>query len=86
MVTLAEDAVSKIRSGVTTVAEVARVLGELQEVRTLCAICGTVIDGDFAACPHCGTRLGSPCPHCGRTLRHGWNFCPYCARSAAPAG
>ena len=36
---------------------------------------------DFAACPHCGKRLGGGCPHCGRSLQPGWNFCPFCAKS-----
>lgn len=86
MVTLGEDALSKVKTGITTVPEIARVLGDLQDVRAVCAICGALVSADYAACPLCGTRLGSPCPHCGRTLQPGWNFCPYCARSAGPTG
>jgi type IV pilus assembly protein PilB len=83
MVTLGEDGLAKVKSGVTTPEELLRVVTEVHEMRTLCGQCGTAVGVDFNACPNCGKRLGGGCPHCGRALQPGWNFCPYCARSAA---
>lgn len=80
MVTLAEDGLAKVKSGVTTADELQRVVTVLGEVRTLCAGCGTAVAADFTACPACGKRIAGACSHCGRALRPGWNFCPYCAR------
>ena len=56
-----------------------RVVTEVGDVRQAC---GSAVGVDFNACPACGNKLGGGCPHCGRVLQPGWNFCPYCARSA----
>jgi type IV pilus assembly protein PilB len=81
MISLGEDGLSKVKSGVTTPEELLRVVTEVREVRTLCVGCGSAVGVDFVACPHCGKRQGGGCPHCGRALQPGWNFCPYCART-----
>jgi type IV pilus assembly protein PilB len=81
MITLGEDGLSKVKSGVTTPEELLRVVTEVREMRTLCGQCGTAVGVDFNVCPNCGKRLGGGCPHCGRALQPGWNFCPYCTRS-----
>jgi type IV pilus assembly protein PilB len=81
MITLGEDGLAKVKSGITTPEELLRVVTEVREMRTLCAGCGAAVGVDFLACPQCGKRLGSGCPHCGRALQPGWNFCPYCAKS-----
>jgi type IV pilus assembly protein PilB len=85
MITLGEDGLAKVKSGVTTPEELLRVVTEVREMRTLCSGCGTAVGVDFNACPHCGKRVGGGCPHCGRAMQPGWNFCPYCARSASEA-
>jgi type II secretory ATPase GspE/PulE/Tfp pilus assembly ATPase PilB-like protein len=81
MITLGEDGLAKVKSGVTTPEELLRVVTEVREMRTICSGCGSAVGVDFVACPHCGKRQSGGCPHCGRTLQPGWNFCPYCARS-----
>ena len=81
MITLGDDGLAKVKSGVTTAEELLRVVTEVREVRTLCTGCGAAVGVDFVACPQCGKRQGGGCPHCGRALQPGWNFCPYCARS-----
>ena len=81
MITLGEDGLAKVKSGITTPEELLRVVTEVREMRTLCAGCGSAVGVDFNACPQCGKRVSGGCPHCGRALQPGWNFCPYCARS-----
>jgi type IV pilus assembly protein PilB len=83
MVSLGEDGLAKVKSGITTPEELLRVVTEVREMRTLCIGCGMAVGVDFLACPNCGKRVGGGCPHCGRALQPGWNFCPYCARSTA---
>jgi type II secretory ATPase GspE/PulE/Tfp pilus assembly ATPase PilB-like protein len=83
MITLGEDGLAKVKSGVTTPEELLRVVTEVREMRTLCPGCGAAVGVDFNACPQCGKRIGGGCPHCGRALQPGWNFCPYCTRGTS---
>ncbi|HMB80007.1 MAG TPA: ATPase, T2SS/T4P/T4SS family [Vicinamibacterales bacterium] len=83
MITLGEDGLAKVKSGITTPEELLRVVTEVREMRTLCSGCGSAVGVDFNACPQCGKRVGGGCPHCGRAMQPGWNFCPYCARSTS---
>jgi hypothetical protein len=83
MVTLGEDALSKVKSGATSAEELFRVVTEVKEVRTLCPGCQAAVGVDFMACPHCGHRLNAGCPKCGRSLQAEWQFCPYCTTSTA---
>jgi type IV pilus assembly protein PilB len=82
MITLGEDGLAKVKSGVTTPEELLRVVTQVREVRTLCSGCGAAVGVDFRACPQCGKHLGGGCVHCGRALQPGWSFCPYCTRSS----
>jgi type IV pilus assembly protein PilB len=84
MITLGEDGLAKVKSGVTTAEELLRVVTEVREIRTLCPACGGAVAVDFNACPHCGHRLAGGCGKCGRAMQPGWAFCPFCATSAAP--
>jgi type IV pilus assembly protein PilB len=81
MISLGEDGLSKVKSGITTPEELLRVVTEVREMRTLCSGCGATVGVDFMACPQCGKRLGGGCPHCNRVLQPGWQFCPYCTLS-----
>jgi type II secretory ATPase GspE/PulE/Tfp pilus assembly ATPase PilB-like protein len=82
MISLAEDGLSKVSSGVTTAEELLRVVADIRDMRPLCPACGAAVAGDFLACPRCGERLGATCPHCQRALQPEWTFCPYCAHGA----
>jgi len=83
MITLGEDALSKVKSGLTSAEELFRVVTEVKEVRTLCPTCTAAVGVEFMACPHCGTRLNAGCEKCGRSLQTGWQFCPYCTTSTS---
>jgi type IV pilus assembly protein PilB len=84
MLTLGEDGLAKVKSGITTAEELLRVVTEVREMRTLCPGCGGSVAMDYNACPQCGKRLSGGCSTCGRPQQPGWNFCPYCAGSSAP--
>jgi type IV pilus assembly protein PilB len=83
MISLGEDGLAKVKSGITTPEELLRVVTEVREMRTLCSGCGAAVGVDFMACPQCGKRVSGGCPHCGRSMQPGWNFCPFCARGTA---
>jgi type IV pilus assembly protein PilB len=80
MVTLGDDALAKVKAGVTTAEELLRVVTEVREMRSVCPGCSGPVALDFVACPNCGKRLSGACPGCSRTLQPGWTFCPYCAK------
>jgi type IV pilus assembly protein PilB len=80
MLTLGDDALAKMKAGVTTAEELARVVTEVREMRSVCPGCQGPVAIDFVACPSCGRRLSGACPGCSRSLQPGWSFCPYCAR------
>jgi type II secretory ATPase GspE/PulE/Tfp pilus assembly ATPase PilB-like protein len=81
MISLGEDGLMKVKSGVTTPEELLRVVTEVREARSLCPACAAPVSPDFVACPACGTRVGGGCPHCSRPLQPGWKFCPFCAQT-----
>jgi len=62
MITLGEDGLAKVKSGITTPEELLRVVTEVREMRTLCSGCGSAVGVDFNACPQCGKRVGGGCP------------------------
>ena len=83
MISLGEDALAKVKAGLTSAEELFRVVTEVKEVRTLCPSCQAAVGVDFMACPQCGQRLQAGCVKCGRSLQPGWQFCPYCMTSTA---
>jgi type IV pilus assembly protein PilB len=78
MLPMAADAWTKVRDGITTLAEVAPLLVQGSLDSAACSGCGAPVRTSFDACPACGTRLHRRCG-CGRRLEPGWHFCPACA-------
>jgi CheY-like chemotaxis protein len=81
MVLLREDALAKIREGITSPDEVLRVV-QIDETEVPCPTCKVIIEADFATCPYCGTSLKTNCAACGQPLRLDWKLCPYCNSNA----
>jgi type IV pilus assembly protein PilB len=82
---LLEDAVEKVREGVTTLEEVLRVI-QLEETDIIgCPKCGSFINRDFSTCPYCLHTLRHICEHCGQELHPDWKLCPYCNKRTARA-
>ena len=77
MVPLREDALAKIRAGVTSPDEVLRVV-QVDENEIPCPGCKALIEADFATCPYCRRNLKTNCGGCGQALRLEWPVCPYC--------
>jgi type IV pilus assembly protein PilB len=81
MRTLGEDALAKVKAGLTTPEELLRAVTEVKEIRTVCPSCAGPVALDFVACPGCGSRLNNTCTGCSRSLQPGWQFCPYCMQA-----
>ncbi len=79
--TLLQHGLEKVFSGVTTVAELARVTQMDGDMGAYCQQCNNMISAGFVACPSCGQRLISTCDKCQAILDESWSFCPYCATS-----
>lgn len=75
---LSEDAIDKVRQGLTTLDEVLRVI-QLQEEETVsCPNCHSSVHLDFSTCPYCLYSLKRVCESCGQDLKPEWRICPYC--------
>jgi len=78
-----------VRPGETMTEAAERRLSELaiaQELdRPTCQGCGTRVDDEWVACPHCAATLRTGCERCGRLVELAWTICPWCAgeRTAA---
>jgi type IV pilus assembly protein PilB len=77
MVPLREDAIAKIKAGITSPDEVLRVV-QVDENEVACPGCKALIEADFATCPYCRKNLKTNCRSCGQALRLEWALCPYC--------
>ncbi len=76
---LLEEALAKVREGVTTVEEVLRVLELKQEdVSVHCPGCKKAIKREFVSCPYCSLELKCTCRSCDQQLDPEWQICPYC--------
>lgn len=81
--TLLEDAVDKVRTGVTSVEELQRVVQIGDVTGTQCPGCQKEIAEDYSVCPHCSKVLRASCGGCAKPLNPEWVRCPYCGSAAA---
>jgi len=85
MTPLFEDARAKIVSGITTPAEVLRVV-EVVSRGPSCPSCHNPVEASFSVCPFCRAALRKNCSGCGVELKKKWTACPFCGvEVAAPA-
>ncbi|HXE76307.1 MAG TPA: ATPase, T2SS/T4P/T4SS family [Candidatus Xenobia bacterium] len=75
---LLEEAMDKVRQGITTLEEVLRVIQLQEEEITRCPKCNSFINLDFSTCPYCLHALKYLCESCGQELKLEWRICPYC--------
>jgi DNA-binding response OmpR family regulator/uncharacterized protein (UPF0335 family)/energy-coupling factor transporter ATP-binding protein EcfA2 len=80
--TLLEDAVEKLRSGLTTVEELQRVVQIADDRSTQCPSCRKEVADDYSVCPHCSKTLRATCGGCAKPLSPEWVSCPYCGAGA----
>ncbi|MCX6544989.1 MAG: ATPase, T2SS/T4P/T4SS family [Acidobacteria bacterium] len=80
---LREDALDKVKQGITSPDEVLRVV-QIDQTESPCAYCGALIEIDFSTCPYCLSNLKKTCASCGQDLKIEWKACPYCNSKAAP--
>ncbi|MBW1793505.1 MAG: Flp pilus assembly complex ATPase component TadA [Deltaproteobacteria bacterium] len=78
MSTLLEDAIDKVRKGITTCEEVLRILGPQNTLEIACPQCGVRLEERFQFCPFCGGAIIPCCAGCGKFLTGTWETCPYC--------
>lgn len=76
---LRESGLEKVKAGITSISEVARVIEVEEQLQTLCRKCAKAVNIDFVACPYCGTPVGLRCKSCGKANQPGWIVCPYCS-------
>jgi len=81
MKTLGENALEKVRAGITTLDEIRRVIYMEGESASVCSFCGKVVNADFKVCAYCGHSIESLCPNCSKPRSPEWVVCPYCKTS-----
>jgi type IV pilus assembly protein PilB len=82
---LLEDAMEKVRAGITTLEEVLRVIQLQEEEIVRCPKCASFINMDFSTCPYCMYALKNLCSSCGQEMKLDWKICPYCNARSGPA-
>ncbi len=80
MILMADFARRAVLEGVTTVAEIQRVVLSSENREQLCGGCGRVVGLDFAVCPFCQHVLKETCAGCGTAIDPSWDACPTCGR------
>ncbi len=78
---MSDDGIEKVDQGVTTIAELLRVIYVREEDTALvCPSCGETVRKDFPNCPYCGYVLVDKCAGCGEVRDSNWEFCPHCGK------
>jgi RNA polymerase subunit RPABC4/transcription elongation factor Spt4 len=85
MTTLLDDAIAKIRKGVTTCEEALRVLGPQDVTQIACVHCNALMEERHYYCPYCGKELIKLCGQCGQLLVKDWRHCPQCGTAVCPS-
>jgi CheY-like chemotaxis protein len=83
MTSLVEDAREKVLAGITTPAEVLRVV-EVEQRGPTCPSCHNGIEGNFTVCPYCKNPLRIVCTGCNAVMKKKWTTCPFCGTDVAP--
>jgi type II secretory ATPase GspE/PulE/Tfp pilus assembly ATPase PilB-like protein/RNA polymerase subunit RPABC4/transcription elongation factor Spt4 len=81
MVQLREDALDKVRTGMTSPDEVLRVV-QADDNEVPCPSCNAIIETVFSTCPYCKHSLKKLCANCEQPLKFDWKLCPYCNSDA----
>ncbi len=76
--TMAEDGLSKVYKGITTLEEVQRVVEVVADIVRPCPECQGEIHADFMICPHCKYDIQSKCAQCKKKIKATWLACAYC--------
>ncbi|BBO82914.1 hypothetical protein DSCO28_34800 [Desulfosarcina ovata subsp. sediminis] len=82
MSTLLDDALKKVKEGITTCEEVLRVFGPQHTTQIVCSHCHGLMEQRHNYCPYCGKELIKHCRQCGQLLARDWHHCPKCGNTA----
>jgi type II secretory ATPase GspE/PulE/Tfp pilus assembly ATPase PilB-like protein/FixJ family two-component response regulator/RNA polymerase subunit RPABC4/transcription elongation factor Spt4 len=85
MTTLLDDALAKVKAGLTTCEEVLRVFGPQNTVEIVCPHCQALMDQRHPFCPYCGRPSITTCDRCKQLLARDWRFCPQCGAGVGKA-
>jgi type IV pilus assembly protein PilB len=78
MVLMSEFAKKAVLDGISTVAEVQRVVLCDEGKEQLCQNCQRVVSFDFTVCPFCQSVLKEKCAGCNNPVELNWEACPNC--------
>ncbi len=84
MTTLLDDAVAKLKNGITTCEEILRVFGPQNTAEISCPGCGGLMEQRHRFCPYCGRELIRTCGQCRQLLAKDWRHCPQCGEVLTP--
>lgn len=82
---LMQVALERVRAGITSPDEIARVIRPEEGV-SFCPRCRHRVEQRFRSCPFCGVQLRSECAVCHAPLQAGWERCPDCGTSVVHEG
>lgn len=79
MMLLITDAIQKVKEGIATPDEVARVIHvEEMAASAYCHNCGKPVRPEYKVCPYCSQVLNFYCENCNFKLEPDWKYCPMC--------
>jgi type II secretory ATPase GspE/PulE/Tfp pilus assembly ATPase PilB-like protein/FixJ family two-component response regulator/RNA polymerase subunit RPABC4/transcription elongation factor Spt4 len=84
MSSLLEDAIEKLKQGITSCEELLRVFGPQNTVEITCPNCQAIMEQRHRFCPYCGRELAQHCTRCNQLLVDDWRYCPQCGLQLRP--